>query len=291
VLINWFTVLAQIVNFLILVVLLKFLLYDRIIKAMDEREAKIRARLNEAKAKAKEAGQEADAFRSKNRELEDTREAMLAQAKEEAEAHRKALTEEARHAATSLKSAWQEAIEREKATFIKNLKTSTGTQVYAIARKALSDLADADLEDRTIQIFLSAIRGMDKKKRDALVGSIKEAGDEVLIRSAFELSPAQRQKVTRALHKHFSNALMVHYETRSELIMGIELKVRGHKIAWTLQNYLDGLEENMLQILDKEVQRKSDMNEKNVAPTKDEGKKMENAIITEKKGSGPDKKK
>jgi hypothetical protein len=93
------------------------------------------------------------------------------------------------------------------------------------------------------------------------------------------------------LHKHFSNALMVHYEIRSELIMGIELKVRGHKIAWTLQNYLDGLEENMLQILDKEVQRKSDMNEKNVAPKKDEGKKMENAIITEKKASGPDKKK
>ena len=104
-LINWFTVLAQIVNFLILVVLLKFLLYDRIIKAMDEREAKIRSRLNEAKAKAKEAEQEADTFRSKNQELEDMREAMLAQAKEDAEAHRKELTEQARHDATRLKSA------------------------------------------------------------------------------------------------------------------------------------------------------------------------------------------
>ena len=290
-LINWFTVLAQIVNFLILVVLLKFLLYDRIIKAMDEREAKIRSRLNEAKAKAKEAEQEADTFRLKNQKFEDTREAMLAQAKQDAEAHRKELTEQARHAATSLKSAWQDAIQREKATFIQNLKTSTGTQVYAIARKALSDIADADLEDRTIQIFLSAIRGIDKKKRDALVGSIKTAGDEVLIRSAFELSPAQRQKVTRALHKHFSDAITVHYETRSELIMGIELKVQGHKIAWTLQDYLDGLEGNTLRILDKEVQRKSDMNEKSVASKKDKEKKVENAIFTEKKGSGKDKKK
>jgi F-type H+-transporting ATPase subunit b len=291
VLINWFTVLAQIVNFLILVVLLKFLLYDRIIKAMDEREAKIRSRLNEAKAKAKEAEQEADTFRSKNQELEDMREAMLAQAKEDAEAHRKELTEQARHDATRLKSAWQDAIQREKAIFIKNLKTSTGTQVYAIARKALSDIADADLEDRTIQIFLSAIRGIDKKKRDELVNSIKEAGDEVIIRSAFELSPAQRQKVTRALHKHFSDAITVHYETRSELIMGIELKVKGHKIAWTLQDYLDGLEGNTLRILDKEVQRKSDMNEKSVASKKDKEKKVENAIFTEKKGSGKDKKK
>jgi F-type H+-transporting ATPase subunit b len=216
---------------------------------------------------------------------------MLAQAKEDAEAHRKELTEQARHDATRLKSAWQDAIQREKAIFIKNLKTSTGTQVYAIARKALSDIADADLEDRTIQIFLSAIRGIDKKKRDELVNSIKEAGDEVIIRSAFELSPAQRQKVTRALHKHFSDAITVHYETRSELIMGIELKVKGHKIAWTLQDYLDGLEENTLRILDKEMQRKNDMNEKNIEPKKDKGKKLENAIFTEKKGSGQDKKK
>jgi F-type H+-transporting ATPase subunit b len=258
---------------------------------MDEREAKIRTRLNEAKAKAKEAEQEADAFRSRNKELENKREEMLAQAKEEAEAHRKELTEKARHAVTSLKSAWQAAIEREKDTFIQNLKTSTGTQVYAIARKALSDLADADLEDRTIQIFLSAIREMGERKTDALVSSIKQAGDEVLIRSAFELSPAQRQKVTKTLHTHFSDAIAVQYETRSELIMGIELKVPGHKIAWTLQNYLDDLGEHTLKILDKERQRRSDMDEKKVAPKKDEGKKTENASVTAEKGSEPDKKK
>ena len=117
-LINWFTVLAQIINFLILVVLLKFLLYDRIIKAMDEREAKIRSRLKAAEVKEKEAEQKANAFRLKNKELEDKREAMLSQAKEEAEAHRKELTEQARHAVSSLKSAWQDAIEREKDTFI-----------------------------------------------------------------------------------------------------------------------------------------------------------------------------
>ena len=64
-LINWFTVLAQIVNFLILVVLLKYLLYNRIIKAMDEREGKIQLRLKEAEAKEQAAGQEAQSLREK----------------------------------------------------------------------------------------------------------------------------------------------------------------------------------------------------------------------------------
>ncbi len=47
-LINWFTVLAQIVNFLILVYLLKRFLYGPIIRAMQEREKKIARRLQDA---------------------------------------------------------------------------------------------------------------------------------------------------------------------------------------------------------------------------------------------------
>ena len=38
--IDWFTLLAQIVNFLLLVWLLKHFLYGRVVRAMDEREAK-----------------------------------------------------------------------------------------------------------------------------------------------------------------------------------------------------------------------------------------------------------
>jgi F-type H+-transporting ATPase subunit b len=50
-LIDWFTVVAQIINFLILVALLKHFLYGRIIKAMDQREERINSRLEEAKKK------------------------------------------------------------------------------------------------------------------------------------------------------------------------------------------------------------------------------------------------
>ena len=64
-LINWFTVIAQIVNFLILVVLLKYLLYNRIVRAMDERESKIQSRLKEAEEKEEAAEREAESFRQK----------------------------------------------------------------------------------------------------------------------------------------------------------------------------------------------------------------------------------
>jgi len=61
--IDYFTIFAQIINFLVLVLLLKHFLYGRIIKAMDEREKRIESQLQEAAKKKKEADEEADSYR------------------------------------------------------------------------------------------------------------------------------------------------------------------------------------------------------------------------------------
>jgi len=253
VLINWFTVIAQIVNFLILVVLLKYLLYNRIVKAMDERKGKIQLRLKEAEEKEEAAEREAESLRQKNREFDEKREKMLAQAKEEAEVRRKELTQEARHAVTNLRSVWQEAIQREKESFVQDLRKMAATQVYALARKAFEDLADAELGERMVEVFLERIQKMKKGEREALAASIKDAGGEVVIRSAFEISPEMRKKMTGALHRHLTDEIKAHYEIASELIVGIELKTSGRKIAWNLEHYLDTMEEAALRAFEQEA--------------------------------------
>jgi len=267
VLINWFTVIAQIVNFLILVVLLKYLLYNRIIKAMDEREGKIQLHLKEAEEKELAAEQEAQSLREKNRDFDEKREYMLVQAKKEADARRKELIQEARQAATNLRLVWQEAVRREKDSFVLNLRKMAATQAYSITRKAFEDLADAEPEERMVDVFLARIQKIKKKERDALVASIKEAGNEVVIQSAFEITSKMRTKVTQALHRHLSGEIVPRYETTPDLIMGIELKTRGRKIAWNLRHYLDTMEENALRTLEQEAERKISGEEKVQADT------------------------
>ena len=61
--IDWFTFIAELINFLVLMVLLKRFLYGPIIKAMDRRERKITASLLEATQKTQEAQREADLYR------------------------------------------------------------------------------------------------------------------------------------------------------------------------------------------------------------------------------------
>src|SRR5271157_3837052 len=101
-LIDWFTVGAQIVNFLILVWLLKHFLYKPILNAIDVREKKIAAELADADAKRADANKERDDFKHKNEEFDQQRAALLNKATEDAKVERQRLLDEARQATDAM---------------------------------------------------------------------------------------------------------------------------------------------------------------------------------------------
>ncbi|MEQ8493043.1 MAG: F0F1 ATP synthase subunit B, partial [Gammaproteobacteria bacterium] len=72
-LIDWFTVAAQAINFLVLVWLLKRYLYRPILAAVDAREARVMARLTEAQLREREAADAAEALAREREALEAAR--------------------------------------------------------------------------------------------------------------------------------------------------------------------------------------------------------------------------
>ncbi|HLV93000.1 MAG TPA: hypothetical protein VKX34_07755, partial [Aequorivita sp.] len=101
--INWFTVIAQIVNFLILVWLLKRFLYKPVLKAIDEREQKIALQLKEAAAKKEEARKDQELFRQKNEAFDKERMAKMNEVHEQANIEKQRLFEEVRNESTALR--------------------------------------------------------------------------------------------------------------------------------------------------------------------------------------------
>ena len=94
--IDWFVLFCQIFNFLLLVYLLKRFLFGRIIKAMDDREAKIAARFAEAEELKVKATEAAGLYEKRNQLLNEAKEKMLNEATMAADAKRKELMEKVR---------------------------------------------------------------------------------------------------------------------------------------------------------------------------------------------------
>lgn len=257
-LIDWFTVIAQIINFLILVALLKHFLYGRIIKAMDDRERKIASRLEDAKKKEDEAKREADSYREKNQEIEERRRELLSQAGEDAEKKRKDLTEKARKEIEQLRERWRETLRQEKSSFLHDLRQKISGQVYHVTRRAIKDLANADLEGQIVTTFIERIRDLGEKEQKAITTPLAEGDQAITITSVFEIAPNERQRITKALRSSLREGVEVEYETSPDMILGIELRSNGRKLSWSIGSYLESLESKIGLLLEEEGKESSE---------------------------------
>jgi F-type H+-transporting ATPase subunit b len=248
-LIDWFTILAQVINFLILVWLLKRFLYKPILKAIDERESLIAKELADADAKKTEAQTERDEFQHKNEVFYQQRAALLSKATDEAKAERKRLLEDARQAADALSTKRQEMLRNDAHNLNQAISRRTQQEVFAIARKALTDLAGTRLEERLADVFIQRLLAMDSQVKAGLAEALKAASDPALVRSAYELASEQRAMIQNALNETFLADIHVRFETAPELISGIELTANGHKVAWSISDYLVSLKKSVDELL------------------------------------------
>lgn len=248
-LIDWFTVGAQAINFLILMWLLKRFLYKPVLEAIDARDQKIAAGLAEAAAKKAEAQKEREEFQHKNEEFDRQRAALMDQATEQVSSERKRLLDEARQAADTLRARRLDALTQEYQSLHAMIRNRTRDEVFAIARKTLSDLASASLEERMTEVFTRCVRDMDQVGKATLANALKDSSTPVLVRSVFELSPRQRESIQSAVNETLSADIPIQYDIAPDVICGIELTANGQKISWSISDYLATLEASIADLL------------------------------------------
>ncbi|MCF7789502.1 MAG: hypothetical protein K9N47_25490 [Prosthecobacter sp.] len=250
-LIDWFTVGAQALNFLILVWLMKRYLYQPVLKAIDAREKRIAAQIADAAAREATATQEKEEFQRKNAEFDKQRADMLNKAADEAKSERQRLIDEARKAADALSAKRDELLRSEVKNLHESIVQRTQEEVFAIARKTLTDLAGVSLEERMTAVFASRLQAMDDAARGRLADALKNSAEPALICSAFELPPEQRTVLQQAINVTFSADVHLRFETAPEIVSGIELSASGQKVAWSIADYLTSLQQGVDELLAK----------------------------------------
>jgi F-type H+-transporting ATPase subunit b len=256
-LIDWFTVSAQVVNFLILVWLLKRLLYKPILNAIDAREQRIAKELADADRKETEAEKEREKLQKKNEEFDQQRGELLSKAKDEAKAERQRLLDEARQAADTLRTKRQDALTREQESLNDEITRRTREEVFAIARKALTDLAGTTLEERMSEVFRRRLRELSNDAKEGIAKALKTSSDPVLVRSAFDLPSEQQKAIQHALQETFRAEIQVRFETAPDVISGIELTANGRKVAWSIGDYLASLDKSVSELLKEQSKRQA----------------------------------
>jgi F-type H+-transporting ATPase subunit b len=239
-LIDWVTVLAQIVNFLVLVALLKHFLFGRLVAAIDSREKGIAARLAEAAQKSCEAEQCVENAKLQAEKQERERDQMLSDARLDAENIRHQMLETARDEVRTLEAKWHDDLDRERAAFLDEIRARATGEILAIVRRALADLASSDLQQSAVDAFIRRLESVDSK---TLTG-------EVVLRSPGALSEDTRQRIETTLRQRTGDGVQVRFENAPLMSWGIELRTNGHRIGWNPESYVASLEQNLRHALE-----------------------------------------
>lgn len=245
--IDWFTVIAQIINFLILVALLKRFLYKPILQAIEVREKRIKDELQDVAEKEAVAEKERSDFQQKNLAFEQEKTELMAKMTEEIKAERLKRLNELRLEAKVLEQHLQENSKTEQQKLASELSGKIQEEVLATARKILADLTSESLEDHLSEVFIKHLNKLDPKEKEVIRTACKTSSDTPLIRSAFELSPTRKTAIEAAIKDLVTSPVTVKFETGVELIFGIELILNNYTITWSLDEYISSFKNAIVQ--------------------------------------------
>lgn len=248
-LIDWFTIIAQLINFLVLVWLLKHFLYRPILNTIDAREKRIADELADADSKRAEAEQKREEFQQKNAEFDQQRTLKMNNVGEEAKIERARLLEEVRQESDALRSKLELALKNEQLSLKDSLSQRAREEVFSIVRKALSDLAGTSLESSMADVFVKRLDALTDAEKASMQAAFQDSTEVLSVHTVFDLPKKQITQITKALHALLGDSVVIEFTTDTNLISGIEINSHGQKIGWSIDDYLTTLTKRVNEVM------------------------------------------
>ncbi len=260
--VDFVTLAAQVVNFLILVAILWFLLFKRVLKAMDERENRIASRLDDADKRAKETEKEREALRKKHEELEDKRDSMMSKMRDEVESERKKLQKKAREEVEEQQKKWEAAMQSRQERIISELRRKAALEAVELSSHILRDLANDDLQKRSIERLFARLGETEEKDGEEIRNLLREKGKSCVVAAPRELKESDRKKVESGLSDIAGGEIPIQYDVDPNLVMGLEIRVDGKRLTWAVPDYLDRVSQKIEKALQESYSRRASSRDK-----------------------------
>lgn len=254
--IDFFTLVAQIINLIILLFLLRKFLYLPVLKAVDERQKFIEGELKKAASSHKKAVELEQECQRQMAEIEIERQKILAQTKFEAGELANRLSNEAKAEFEAAKKQWKSKLKSEQKTFDLAIQNLVVEHFNTFAADALKQMADIGLNDLIIEKFKEEIAGLPVRKKQSFAAAYRQK-KEILVQSAKRLSAEQQRGLEQFLREEFALSAEIKFKfaVDGRLVCGIALWAEEQLISWNLASYLTTFEKNMKQEVSELVNR------------------------------------
>lgn len=244
-----FTLAAQIVNFVILLVLLRIFLYRPVRRVMHERERRIAETREQASQAREEARREQARLEEEHEAWQRERRERERELEEDLAERRERRLEDLEEELASARAAMADALRRDRDETLARLRRRSQELLEGELRRALAELADASLERQALTTFVARLRELAPDDR----ASLREAASDgpVVVASRFALDDDAEAKLVGAVRDLVGNDVEVALERDADLGFGVAVRLGGIRVAWTADAYADAFAEAQAEVLER----------------------------------------
>lgn len=236
--IDWVTFVLEIINFMVLVWILKRFLYQPVLETLTQRRAGIERTLSEAKQTGEQAAVLKKQFENRLADWEKEKTSARAQFDSDLAAERtrqmqvlsKALDEERQRSATQ-EAHRQDELRRE-------LEAQALAQARQFTSALLARLAGPELEARLVEVFIEDFATLPESQLASLRTAIQMQDTRAIITSAFPLAELQRQRITETIAARLDSTLPVNFGEDSKLVTGLRISIGPWQLNLSLADEL-----------------------------------------------------
>jgi len=250
------TILAQILNFLVIAVVLYFLFFKPILHRMNERAVAKEAILANAQEKEQQAEEKLSQIEQRLSDIDSEIEAKLEEAYQKAQAERESLLEATQNEAQRILSeAEKEAAKRQQQEMeeLQDRLVDTILDISAqILRKTTPDVVHENLvEDLNSEVW--DMGKNDMRQVRTIRESLTERTPTVYITSARELTPEQQRSLIRTFSALADSNVNMEIEVEPDLIAGIRVRIGDLVVENTLAMELNELKSTVAETLEEDT--------------------------------------
>ena len=236
-------VIAQIVNFLLLVWLLRRFLYEPVVKVIAERDARLQASRRRAEEREDAARAEEDKYKEMAARLEAERRQILQEAAAHADRERERLLAEARSVAAKAREEMYDRLRAERSEVEAQIREGIVREACASAGKIVTELTGTSVSDALIDTMERRLAGVHPP-----TSSDKALDIPIEIRTSFEPQPAQRERLRSMVESWIGSGATpeLSFVQDPTLVLGIEISLVGERVSWSARDVLESVVEGAL---------------------------------------------
>jgi len=228
---NWSTFLLEILNFLVLVWILKHFLYRPVLNLIARRRAAIEDQLSEAKQLHADADSLKQQYEHRLVDWEQERQKAMENLMRELEENRLHALDELKAELAREEEKLRVARSRQDKQAVRAIETRALQQGAEFASRLLAEAAGPELENRLFDLLLDDLSVLSADQISVLNNGWGDSPERILVTSAFPLTEDKRHRLEDILTRVTGLSAPVHYEQDVKLMAGLNITIG----AWVLQ--------------------------------------------------------